>query len=71
MPSEPKSPLDIECPTCGSPLGEQCTNKPHVAAQWVRVLDHSHDSRWRAFNKTRNEFIKLQEWEAIYGSQRD
>ena len=63
------SPDEVPCRTCMAQAGEKCTTKPrNVEAQWLRVLNYFHDTRWRDFNRVRNERAAMNDWNQKYRS---
>lgn len=75
----PKSPLDLPCRGCAAEPGQKCGVVPNRSLlrrrlragdpepYWIRVLPYFHDMRWRDFNKVRNEYAKLNDWQKRFG----
>ena len=67
----PTSPIEVACRTCMAPVNEKCTTRPKVVMQWVRVLNRFHDTRWRDFNRVRNERAAMNDWNQKYGKDKE
>ena len=78
----PESPLDLFCRGCGAAAGEKCAVVPNrtllrrriragepVERFWVREVSSFHVMRWRDFNRVRNEYAKLDDWQKQYGQR--
>ena len=35
---------------------------------WIRLVNYFHDMRWRDFNRVRNDWAKLDDWQKRYGT---
>ena len=75
-----ESPLDLGCRGCAARGGERCRVVLHrtmLAARIrrgepaVAVVLHEaryfHLQRWRDFNRVRNDYAKLDDWQKLYG----
>ena len=80
MSERPESPLDLFCRGCAAEPGQKCGVVPNrsllrrriragdpVTTCWIRQLSYFHDMRWRDFNRVRNEWAKLDDWQRRYG----
>jgi hypothetical protein len=79
MAKVPQSPIEIHCRGCDAKPGEKCGVVPNksllrrrlragdpVHAYYTKLLRYFHDMRWRDFNRVRNDFAKLDDWNKRY-----
>jgi hypothetical protein len=79
MPEAPTTPMDVFCRGCSAKPGHKCGVVPNrsllrrrirdgnpVQSYWIRLLPYFHDMRWRDFNRVRNEYAKLDDWQKRY-----
>ena len=64
----PTSPVEVSCRSCKAAVGERCTTKLKAGGKWLRVLKYFHSTRWRDFERARNERAAMNDWNKKYGN---